>query len=150
MSDLRLAEGYVPTYDIDAEVGHQGELLTLDLIESLKRGASVEVKTDEKFTETGNVYFEYQCRYPGRGWQPSGLGVCQAELWVHVLGLNGGFLVLSVPALKAAARRLRDDGFKKPCRRGDYPTRGVCASLLVFLAYYRQAQAGFAGQAVAA
>jgi hypothetical protein len=149
MTELRLAEGYVPTWDIDAEVGRQGELLTLDLIDALRNGASVEVKTDEKFTETGNAYFEYQCNYPGRGWEPSGLAIVQTELWVHVLGIGGGFLVLKVAALKVAARRLRDAGFKKACTHGSHPTRGVCAPLLVFLVYYREAQADMAGEVAA-
>ena len=132
-------------------------ILTLTLVDrenspsltsaAFKRGASVEVKTDEKFLETGNVFFEYCCKKTS-SWE-SVVGDYTTELWVHVLGPDGGHLVLDVAALKVAARRLRADGYTKPRRRGS-PDSCVCAKLLIFNAYYRDAKSELAGSQVEA
>ena len=119
----RLADGYEPTWDIDADVGRQGELAVADVMAAPKRGASVEVKTDEKFLETGNVFFEYCCKKTS-SWE-SAVGDYLTELWVHVLGPDGGHLVLDVAALKVAARRLRADGYTKARRRLSPDSRRV-------------------------
>ena len=66
-----MAAGYEPGFDIDAEVGHQGALFTLKVIEALKDGSS-EVKTDAMAVRTGNLYIECQCLKRGR-WAPSGI-----------------------------------------------------------------------------
>ncbi len=121
----RLAEGYVPQFDIDAEYGRQGELLVLDIIQALKTG-SVEVKTDARALDTGNVYVEYQCK--GR---PSGISTTQTEVWVFVVG----DIALAVPTerLRQLARHYYRDETRRAARRvGSHPTRGVLVPLVAF------------------
>lgn len=140
----RLATGYQPNFDIDAEIGRQGELIVWDYIESLRNGASVEVKTDERFAETGKIYLEFECRGV-----PSGFATTNAELWCHVLGAShqASVLIWDVAQLRRACRALYkdsqdgQDGYVKECKRGSHPTRGICAPLLTFLHYYREAGA---------
>ena len=137
----RLAVGYEPRFDIDAEVGHQGEIVVADLIEALKSGASVQIKTDERFSQTGNLYIEYQCIKGGR-WVADGIATTECDLWCQVLGAekgNAGILVFEVEQLRRACRMLRNDGYKKQCGRGSHPTRGVCASVQMVASYYRAA-----------
>lgn len=136
----RFADGYEPDFDIDAAVGRQGELLVHNLINALKDGASVEVKTDERFTTTGNVYIEYQCFRLG-AWRDSGIATTKAELWCQVFGASqqAGILVMQTSRLRTACRSLWRDEYTASCPRGSHPTRGVCAPLVTFLRYYRSA-----------
>lgn len=132
----RHVPGYVPNFDIDAAVGRQGELLVADVCRALADGASIEVKVDDKFAETGNVYIEYACRRVS-GWEPSGIAITETEIWCFVLG-DGGMLALPTTRLRAAARDLwRKGGYARECRRGSNPTKGIAVPLLHLLAAMR-------------
>ncbi len=119
----RHSEGYVPQFDIDAEFGRQGELIVMDIIDALKRGA-VEVKTDEIAGRTGNVYVEYRCK--GRA---SGIQTSEAEVWVFVVGE----VAIAVPRVKleriAYALARRDPSSRKSCLRGSHPTDGIAVPI---------------------
>ena len=115
----RLAEGYEPDFDIDAEVGRQGELWILSIRKALQEGR-VEVKTDEMASRTQNIYIEDQCCRRD-GWQPSGIATTEADAWVHVL-VSGKFAFLfSVEFLRELYTR---QGRPQSCDRGSHPTRG--------------------------
>lgn len=132
----RLAGGYEPEWDIDQEVGRQGELYVARVVDSLKSGAAVEVKTDEAAQKWGNAYIEYQCRYRGE-WRPSGISVTTADVWCVVIGE----LVLAAPTerVREVARHLwRFPSYRRELKRGSHPTRGVVipfGELVRLLAY---------------
>jgi hypothetical protein len=120
----RMATGRNPEWDIDWEIGKNGELFVIDLIQSLKDGSRVETKTDIWAAKTGNIYIEYSCRYFGK-YKPSGIAVTTAEIWALVLATEVTVFA-PVDRLKAVARyyyslgRIRNGGVN-----GSHPTWGV-------------------------
>lgn len=123
MSTDRLAAGYQPNFDIDAQVGRQGELMVADVIAGLRDG-SVEVKTDQKAAQTGNVYIEWSCRRRN-DWHPSGIHpeATASEMWAIVLGPV--VVVAPTAVMLRAARTAWAQGLRRDCMRGSHPTRGV-------------------------
>ena len=119
----RLSEGYEPRWDLDYEVGRQGELWVQNIADSLRSDAR-EVKVDERFAETGNVYVEYACRYRGQ-YRPSGIAITEAPVWVFVLQPEGLALVVSTELLRRVSREGYLAGRVAECSRGSHPTRGV-------------------------
>ena len=120
----RMAVGRNPDWDIDWEIGTNGELFVVDLIQSLKDGARVETKTDMWAAKSGNLYIEYSCRYFGE-YKPSGISVTKAEVWALVLATE---VVVFAPVdrLKAVARYYYVIGRRKPGgMKGSHPTWGV-------------------------
>jgi hypothetical protein len=128
----RMADGYEPDFDIDAAIGHQGELFTWKVIEALKDGSS-EVKTDMMAVHTGNIYIECQCLRRG-SWVPSGIVTTATEVWCHLIG-NGILIAAPSEDVRRIVRKL----WKSPneanasCKRGSHPTRGVLISVPQFL-----------------
>lgn len=120
----RMAQGRNPDWDIDQEIGSNGELFVADIIAALKDGQSIEVKTDVWAPVSGNVYVEYSCRYFGK-YQPSGISVTTARIWAFVLA-SEVVVFTPVDRLKALARyyyrlgRARNGG-----AAGSHPTWGV-------------------------
>lgn len=114
-------------FDIANAVGTQGELLVGDLRRSLRDGA-VEVKTDTRFVETGNIYVETACQYPSRGWQPSGIAnpdTCST--WVYVLRDTGVAVVFDRDVLRGLAQ----SQLARPsrCQVDHHSTQGVLLPL---------------------
>jgi hypothetical protein len=70
-------------FDLDYSHGLEGE----HLVDALLRGGkTVEVKTDRRWKDTGNLYIETECWYQAsQSWQPSGLSVSSADYWAFVL-----------------------------------------------------------------
>ena len=114
----RIAEGYVPDFDIDAAVGEQGVLFVATAMDAILNGESAEVKTDEASWRTGNVYIELECWISGQ-WVPSG-AARQAVLWAHVVA-NGVVIFASREHVQAVALSY---GKPRECMRGSHPTRG--------------------------
>jgi hypothetical protein len=120
----RMAHGRNPDWDIDQEIGSNGELFVADVIAALKEGQSIEVKTDVWAPKSGNVYVEYKCRYFGV-YKPSGLSVTTATIWAFVLA-SEVVVFTPVDRLKVLARyyyrlgRIRNGG-----TNGSHPTWGV-------------------------
>lgn len=126
MSDVaeRMAAGRNPDWDLDWEIGQNGELFVVDLIQSLKDGARVETKTDMWALRTGNFYIEYSCRHFGQ-YEPSGISVTTAEIWALVMATE---VVVFAPTdrLKAVARYYYVLGRKRNgAIKGSHPTWGV-------------------------
>lgn len=131
MSD-RMADGYEPDFDIDREVGSQGELFTWKVVEALKDGSS-EVKNDMEALFTGNIYIECQCLRRGH-WRPSGIVTTTTEVWCHVIG--SGLLIAAPTAdvRTVVLKRWRTpDEANTSCPRGSHPTRGVLISVPQFV-----------------
>tara|TARA_R110000868_G_scaffold241295_4_gene495884 strand:+ start:171 stop:596 length:426 start_codon:yes stop_codon:yes gene_type:complete len=69
-------------WDLDYRDGLAGESKLADLL-SLD---TLEVKTDRRWIETGNIYIETECWYQNsQSWEPSGLRVTKATHWAYVL-----------------------------------------------------------------
>jgi len=120
----RMAAGRNPEWDIDWEIGKNGELFVIDLIQSLKDGTRVETKTDIWAARTGNLYIEYSCRYFGE-YKPSGIAVTTAEVWALVLATEVTVFA-PVDRLKAVARYYYVRGYTKNGGiNGTHPTWGV-------------------------
>lgn len=118
----RRHDGYQPNFDIDMKFGAQGELFVARIIDSLGLG-SVEVKTDARYLDTGNVYVEYTCQRRGV-WHPSGIITTKADFWAFVLGMDTFCFFIATDTLRRAAR----DKFvtnKRELTRGSHPTKGV-------------------------
>jgi len=91
MSTAKLSD-----FDLDLAVGHQGEALVEQL---LTGGATVEVKTDLKWKETGNLYIETVCwSHNNENWYLSGLSSTKATYWAFVL--EGTTLLVPTEVLK--------------------------------------------------
>lgn len=88
-------------WDIDLRDGLAGE----KTVASLLQAETIEVKTDRRWYETGNVYVETRCFYvKDNQWKLSGISVTRATHWAFVLE----DLVLIVPTdtLKIAVERI--------------------------------------------
>jgi len=91
MSTAKLSD-----FDLDLAVGHQGEALVEQL---LTGGTTVEVKTDLKWKETGNLYIETVCwSHNNENWYLSGLSSTKASYWAFVL--EGATLLVPTEVLK--------------------------------------------------
>ena len=66
-------------FDIDLPIGQAREELVKQLLTDVV-GVKIEVKTDFKVSDTGNVAIEYECRG-----KPSGISITQADWWAIVL-----------------------------------------------------------------
>lgn len=85
-------------FDLDLSVGHEGESLVNEL---LTGGKTVEVKTDLKWKDTGNLYIETSCWSHNKNtWYPSGLDATKADYWAFVL--EGATLLVPTDTLRLA------------------------------------------------
>ena len=72
-------------WDIDLRDGQFGESKVVKLLHI----ETIEVKTDRRWMETGNLFIEESCFYQGsNSWQPSGIAVSKATHWAFVLDNN--------------------------------------------------------------
>jgi hypothetical protein len=95
----------------------QGENLVDTL---LTGGKTIEVKTDFKWINTGNLYVETECWYMStNSWQPSGLSVTKAEYWAFVLADS----VLMVPT-KLLRLAVEIEGYPISCQIPPNQSRG--------------------------
>ena len=103
-------------WDIDLRYGKLGESKVADLL-SLK---TVEVKTDRRWKETGNIYIETECYYVNDNcWKPSGVRVSKASHWAFVLESS----VLIVP-LHILHEAVWDSARPITCNIPPNPSRG--------------------------
>ncbi len=110
-----------PDWDLDLAIGSRGE----SLVESIFTGGKrLEVKTDIRALETGNLFLEYEALSSQGHWYASGVSSTKADYYVFVLGE----LVLAV-AVGVLQQYVRDCQMNnrnlKEMRRGTHPTKGV-------------------------
>ena len=93
---------YEPRFDIDFQRGLVGERLVGTFLESLS-GSRIEVKTDHRVLETGNVFVETHQQVFGQDWKPSGINVSQSEFYCFAGPSGNGFITIRTSDLKQLA-----------------------------------------------
>lgn len=103
-------------FDLDFSKGKEGE----NLVEETLLSGTIEVKTDLRWQETGNLYVETECFYQtSQSWEPSGLSVTKADYWAFVL--NGLIIILPTKDLKII---VDTEGVAVDCKIEPNPSRG--------------------------
>ena len=125
----RLSDGYEPNFDLDREIGRQGELFVSHIAESLTRGLA-EVKYEPSASKYGNVYLEYACRRNGV-YQPSGIDETGSDVWAWTLGRHRPQIMVAapVPLVRGVKDRALREGQIRNTIRGSHPTNGAIVSL---------------------
>jgi len=119
-------------WDLDLRDGELGESKVADLL-SLD---TVEVKTDRRWKDTGNLYIETECWYVGdESWKPSGVRVSQATHWAFVL--EDSVLIIPLHRLKEA---IWEVGKPITCNIPPNPSRGYLVTPAVLLEHVRTAR----------
>lgn len=94
---MNRAEGYQPDFDIDYRRGLVGEDLVGSFLESVA-GSTIEVKTDYRAWDTGNLYIETFQEIRGE-WVPSGLNISKADFYSFAGPTGEGFLTIPKDSL---------------------------------------------------
>ena len=119
-------------WDLDLRDGELGESKVADLL-SLD---TVEVKTDRRWKDTGNLYIETECWYVGDDtWKPSGVRVSKATHWAFVL--EDSVLIIPLHRLKEAVWEV---GRPITCNIPPNPSRGYLVTPAVLLEHVRTAR----------
>ena len=109
---------YEPRFDLDYSRGLIGEALVGSFLECLS-GSRIEVKTDHRVLETGNVFVETHQQVLGQDWKPSGINVSAAEFYSFAGPSGYGFVTIRTSVLRELA---------KEAKRGNVNTRSVHSS----------------------
>ena len=118
-------------WDLDLRAGLEGESKVADLL-SLD---TLEVKTDRRWWETGNVYIETECWYQSsQSWEPSGIRVSKATHWAFVL--EDSVLIVPLQRLKEATWEM---GKPITCNIPPNPSRGYLLAPTTILSFVRSA-----------
>jgi len=126
MSTAKLSD-----FDLDLAVGHKGEALVEQL---LTGGTTVEVKTDLKWKETGNLYIETVCwSHNNENWYLSGLSSTKAQYWAFVL--EGATLLVPTEVLKQVVTAR---GRAITCNIPPNPSKGYLIKVEDILNYMRK------------
>ena len=116
-------------WDLDLRDGLAGESKVADLL-SLD---TLEVKTDRRWWETGNVYIETECWYQSsQSWEPSGIRTTKATHWAFVL--EDTVLIVPTPRLLQA---VWEAGRPIECNIPPNPSRGYLISTTSLLSFIR-------------
>ena len=117
-------------WDLDLRDGLSGESRVADLL-SLD---TVEVKTDRRWRDTGNIYIETECWYKAsQSWELSGIQVTKATHWAFVL--EDAVLIVPTYRLKESLSIARPI----TCNIPPNPTRGYLITPAVLLEYIKSA-----------
>jgi len=120
-------------WDIDLRDGMVGESKIADLLHL----DTVEVKTDRRWVDTGNLYIETECWYVGNeSWMPSGVRVSQATHWAFML--EDSVLMIPLYRLKEAVWEI---GKPVTCNIPPNPSRGYLVTPGALLEYIRMSRA---------
>lgn len=118
---------YRVEWDFTFQRGEVGEVLAESLLKGESVG-SVEVKTDGRWQDTGNVYVEYECQHDSV-WKRSGIATTTASHWAFVLEGTGTVVFVETEVLKAIARDELKRSGPKMQPHGSHPTKGVAVPL---------------------
>jgi hypothetical protein len=118
-------------FDLDYRDGKVSE----DLVDLCIR--TVEVKRDRKWTETGNIFIELECRSQDGTWKPSGLAATRAGHWGLSLGPDECQIVVFAPT-SVIAECCKQFGQLTNGRKEPNPTRGKLIRLRELFSLLRQ------------
>lgn len=119
-------------WDLDFRDGMAGESKVADLLHL----DTVEVKTDRRWVQTGNLYIETECWYVGdESWKPSGIRVSQATHWGFVL--EDSVLIVPLHRLKEVIWEI---GKPVTCNIPPNPSRGYLVTPGAILEHIRTAR----------
>lgn len=105
--------GYNPAFDLDFRRGQVGEKLVGTFLESVG-GSRIEVKTDYRVWDTGNVYVETWQQGRDGLWKPSGIDVSESDWYAFAGPMGSGFVAITHEALADIARRSPKRTIAKP------------------------------------
>jgi hypothetical protein len=99
-------ENYEPHFDIDFTRGRVGESLVETFLADLQ-GKKIEVKTDYRVSETGNVYVEtWQYHLPDASdKKQSGINITKSDYYCFASPDATGFIMIKTDALKDVIRQ---------------------------------------------
>lgn len=111
---------YNPKFDIDLRRGMVGEELLGTFVEELA-GGTIEVKTDYRVTETGNVYVEtWHYRKPDQSdKRKSGINISEAKFYAFASPTGEGFIAIKTEVLKQIIRDTRPREVRQPIASAD-------------------------------
>jgi hypothetical protein len=119
-------------WDLDYRAGLEGESKVADLLHI----DTVEVKTDKRWVETGNLYIETECYYQNEdAWKPSGIRVSQATHWGFVL--EDSILIVPLHRLKEI---VWESGRPITCNIPPNPSRGYLITPGALMEHVRTAR----------
>jgi hypothetical protein len=119
-------------WDLDYRDGLVGESRIADLLHM----DTVEVKTDRRWVETGNLYIETECFYQSdQEWKPSGVRASKATHWGFVL--EDSVLIIPLYRLKEV---IWEHGKSITCNIPPNPTRGYLITPAALIEYVKQAR----------
>lgn len=132
-------------FDMDLKNGQAGENAVWRRLNSDM--STVEVKRDGRWFDTDNLYIETECYYNrSQSWEPSGLSVTKALVWVFVLG----DLHISLPTenLRDMIETKRKVGTLREinCVIPPNPSRGVLITVQDLLNYQRRIGPGITNE----
>jgi hypothetical protein len=106
---------YEPRFDVDFTRGRVGEQLVETFLADLI-GKKIEVKTDYRIGETGNVYVEtWQYSQPDASdKKQSGINISEAEYYCFGAPLGEGFVMVKTSVLKDFIRRTNPRETRQP------------------------------------
>jgi hypothetical protein len=120
-------------WDLDLRDGMLGESKLADLL----RLDTVEVKTDRRWKDTGNLYIETECFYQAsQSWEPSGIRVTKATHWAFVL--EDSVLIIPTHRLKEV---VWESNRPITCNIPPNPSRGYLVTPGALLEHVRLARA---------
>ena len=110
-----MSMSYEPDFDLDFTRGQVGENLVGSFLQALE-GGTIEVKTDYRIGETGNVYVEtWQYRRPcATDKKQSGINTTKADYWVFASPKGEGFICITTAALKQLIRETNPREVRQP------------------------------------
>jgi hypothetical protein len=107
--------GYEPRFDVDFTRGRVGEELLETFLADLI-GKKVEVKTDYRVNETGNVYVEtwHYSEPDASDRKQSGINVSQSEYYCFGSPTGDGFVMVKTSVLKEFIRQTNPRETRQP------------------------------------
>lgn len=122
-------------FDLDLRKGQLGEQTVANML-SIE---TVEVKTDLRWKDTGNLYVETMCWHNStQSWELSGINVSKATHWAF--NLDGVVLLIETTLLKKALLR---HGSPIECKIEPNPSKGMLIkgyNILSFMQEYNQSK----------
>ena len=119
-------------WDLDLRAGLAGESRVADLL-SLD---TVEVKTDRRWLDTGNLYIETECfQQSTQTWEPSGIRTTKATHWAFVL--EDSVVIVPTYRLKES---IWETARPVTCNIPPNPSRGYLITPGVLIEYVRGAR----------